>query len=48
MGQDAARAIAEAERLIQECGYHRRDDELAELKAIRDGTRSIADLPPRV
>jgi len=39
---------AAARELIERCGYHRRDDELAELEAVRDGRRRFADLPPRV
>jgi len=47
--KDAARAnLAAARKLITECGYHRRDEELAELEAVRDGTRRFAELPPRV
>ena len=30
------------------CGYHRRDEELAELQAVLRGERTFADLPPRV
>ncbi|MFN7928036.1 MAG: hypothetical protein U0Y68_08825 [Blastocatellia bacterium] len=30
--QSAEEDLAEAERLIQECGYHRRDEELADAK----------------
>ncbi len=51
----AARLTAEAtEQLtiasdyIQTCGYHRRDEELAELEAVLRGERKFADLPPRV
>jgi hypothetical protein len=36
-----------ARKLIADCGYHRRDEELAELDAVRAGAR-FADLPPRV
>jgi tetratricopeptide (TPR) repeat protein len=46
---DEARAnVAKADRLITECGYHRRDEELAELQAVLKGERTFADLPPRV
>ena len=46
---DEARAnLAAARELIERCGYHRRDEELAELEAVRDGHRRFADLPPRV
>jgi hypothetical protein len=37
-----------ARKLIAECGYHRRDEELAELDAVVAGARRFADLPPRV
>jgi tetratricopeptide (TPR) repeat protein len=33
---------------IATCGYHRRDEELAELQAVLRGDRKFADLPPRV
>ncbi|HEX8167390.1 MAG TPA: TIR domain-containing protein [Beijerinckiaceae bacterium] len=46
--EEARADLAEAKRLIAECGYHRRDEELAELEAVRDGSRPFADLPPRV
>ena len=53
---DAAAALSEqarneldvARKLIDECGYHRRDEELAELDAVVAGARRFADLPPRV
>ena len=46
---EAARAnLAEAKKLITACGYHRRDEELAELEAVLEGQRRFADLPPRV
>ena len=37
-----------ARKLIAECGYHRRDEELAELDQVLAGRRRFADLPPRV
>jgi hypothetical protein len=37
-----------ARKLIADCGYHRRDEELAELDAVLAGARRFADLPPRV
>ncbi len=37
-----------ARKLIADCGYHRRDEELAELDAVFAGVRDFADLPPRV
>ena len=52
---EAARLLAEARteldaarKLIAECGYHRRDAELAELDAVAAGRSRFADLPPRV
>jgi hypothetical protein len=53
---DAAAALKEearneldvARKLIAECGYHRRDEELAELDTVVSGARRFADLPPRV
>jgi len=37
-----------ARRLISTCGYHRRDEDLAELDAVVAGAGRFADLPPRV
>jgi hypothetical protein len=37
-----------AHKLIAECRYHRRDEELAELDAVVAGARRFADLPLRV
>jgi hypothetical protein len=34
--------------VIEQCRYRLRDEELAELEAVRDGRRRFADLPPRV
>jgi len=45
---DATTNLANARNLITECGYHRREDELAELEAVLKGARPFADLPPRV
>jgi tetratricopeptide (TPR) repeat protein len=45
---EAAENVAAARKLITDCGYHRRDEELAELEAVLAGTRKFADLPPRV
>ena len=36
-----------ARKLIADCGYHRRDEELAELDAVVAGDARLADLPPR-
>jgi tetratricopeptide (TPR) repeat protein len=46
--EEARVNLATARELIERCGYHRRDEELAELEAVRDGHRRFADLPPRV
>jgi len=52
---EAARLVKEARaqldaarKLIAECGYYRRHEELAELDAVVAGRRRFADLPPRV
>ena len=37
-----------ARKLIDDCGYHRRDEELAELDAVAAGRLRFADLPARV
>ncbi len=46
--QDAVEHLAIAADYITTCGYHRRDEELAELQAVLRGERKFADLPPRV
>jgi hypothetical protein len=46
--EEARANLAEARRLVTECGYHRRDEELAELEAVLAGERRFADLPARV
>jgi tetratricopeptide (TPR) repeat protein len=48
LAQEARDNLATAGELITGCGYHKRDEELAELEAVRDGRRRLADLPPRV
>jgi hypothetical protein len=48
LAAEAQENLAKARELIERCGYHRRDEELAELEAVRDGERLFADLPPRV
>jgi hypothetical protein len=48
LAEEARANLATARELIERCGYHRRDEELAELEAVRDGRRRFADLPPRV
>ena len=46
--EEARKELDVARKLIAECGYHRRDEELAELDAVVAGGRRFADLPPRV
>ena len=46
--EEAARQLAIAADYIQTSGYHRRDEELAELEAVMRGDRKFADLPHRV
>jgi tetratricopeptide (TPR) repeat protein len=46
--KEAAEQIRIAADYIKECGYHRRDEELAELQDVLAGARSFAGLPPRV
>ena len=46
--EEARKELDVARKLIAECGYHRRDEELAELDAVVGGHRHFADLPPRV
>ena len=45
---EARKQLDMARKLIADCGYHRRDEELAELDAVVAGARRFADLPPRV
>jgi len=44
----AAEHLRIAANYIEECGYHRRDDELNELQAALRGDNKFAELPPRV
>ena len=46
--EEATANLATARKLIADCGYHRRDEELAELEDVAAGRRRFADLPPRV
>jgi hypothetical protein len=46
--REAQENLVTARDPITRCGYHKRDEELAELEAVRDGQRRFADLPPRV
>jgi hypothetical protein len=45
---EAAKQLSIAADYISKCGYHRRDEELAELQDVLAGQRRFADLPPRV
>jgi len=45
---EAEKQLKIAADYIKTCGYHRRDEELAELQAVRRGKKKIADLPLRV
>jgi tetratricopeptide (TPR) repeat protein len=45
---EAAQQLAIAADFIEKCGYHLRDEELAELQAALRGERTFASLPPRV
>jgi hypothetical protein len=46
--EEARRELGAACKLVGECGYHRRDEELAELDDVLAGRRRFADLPARV
>jgi hypothetical protein len=48
LNADAEKQVAIAAKLIETCGYHRRDEELAKLKAALAGEKIFAELPPRV
>jgi hypothetical protein len=45
---EAAKQLAIAADYIGTCGYHKRDEELAELEVVLRGEQKFADLPPRV
>jgi len=45
---EAEKQLKIAADTIEKCGYHRRDEELAELQAVLRGEKTFADLPPRV
>ncbi len=45
---EACSELDKARKLIAECGYHRRDEELSELDEVVAGNRRFADLPPHV
>ena len=44
----AAKHLMIAADYLEECDYHRRDEELAELQAVLRGEKKFAELPPRV
>ena len=46
--EEARNQLDVARKLIAECGYHRRDEELTELDVVVVGDRRFVDLPPRV
>ena len=46
--EEAAAQLQIAADYISSCGYHKRDEELAELQEALRGERKFADLPPRV
>jgi tetratricopeptide (TPR) repeat protein len=45
---EARQQLDAARKLIADCGYHRRDEELIELDDVVADRRRFADLPPRV
>jgi hypothetical protein len=45
---EAEKQLRIAVAYIEKCGYHKRDEELAELQAVLRGEKKFADLPPRV
>jgi hypothetical protein len=45
---EAEKQLKIAADYIEKCGYHRRDEELAELQAVLRGEKSFTELPPRV
>ena len=46
--REAAAQLKIGENYVATCGYHKRDEELAELEAVLAGLRRFAGLPPRV
>ena len=48
MKSEAEKQLKIAADYIDKCGYHRRDEELAELQAVLRGEKKFSDLPPRV
>jgi hypothetical protein len=45
---EAEKQLKIAADYIDKCGYHRRDEELAERQAVLRGEKKFADLPARV
>ena len=46
--EEARAQLAFARKLVADCGYHKRDEEVAELEAVLSGERRFADLPAHV
>ncbi len=46
--REAEKQLKVAGDYIKTCGYHLRDEELAELQAVLRGQKKFAELPPRV
>jgi hypothetical protein len=46
--EEARKQLDTARKLVADCGYHRRDEELGELDDVVAGRRRFAGLPPRV
>ena len=46
--EEARAQLAIARKLVADCGYHKRDDEVAELGAVLKGERRLADPPVHV
>jgi hypothetical protein len=46
--EEAGRHLADVAKSIATCGYHRRDEEWSELRAVLRGKRKFAELPPRI
>jgi hypothetical protein len=46
--EEARAQLAIARKLVADCGYHKRDEEVAELEAVLKGERRFADLPAHV
>ena len=46
--EEARAQLAIARKLVADCGYHKRDEEVAELEAVLRGERRFADLPVHV